>query len=139
MVGGQVRDIQVPEPTRQALSQMHAEKTGALFVAACEMGAIAAGADEGVVSALRTYGKHVGEAFQVSDDLLDYLELGEAGGDHEEDVNLAAVLGVQEAARVVAEDTQAALAALGSLKGESVVLRMLAEWINERAQAAAGA
>lgn len=46
-------------------------KTAALFAAACEAGAVLAGRDEAVVTAMRTYGDALGIAFQMADDLLD--------------------------------------------------------------------
>jgi len=48
-------------------------KTAALIAAACETGAVFAGADEAGRAALRTYGANLGLAFQIVDDLLDYL------------------------------------------------------------------
>lgn len=47
-------------------------KTAALFAAACEAGAVVAGADEKAIAALRDYGDALGIAFQMADDLLDY-------------------------------------------------------------------
>lgn len=47
-------------------------KTAALFSAACEVGAVIAGAAEPQVAALRDYGDALGIAFQIVDDLLDY-------------------------------------------------------------------
>ncbi len=47
------------------------KKTAALMAVACEAGAMLAGAEDGVRSALRRYGEGVGVAFQVADDLLD--------------------------------------------------------------------
>src|SRR5665213_218670 len=47
------------------------KKTAALMAVACEAGALLAGADEAVQTALRDYGADVGVAFQVADDLLD--------------------------------------------------------------------
>jgi len=44
-------------------------KTGILFGAACELGAISAGAEEGVRMAARNYGLRIGEAYQIADDL----------------------------------------------------------------------
>jgi geranylgeranyl diphosphate synthase, type I len=49
---------------------MAAGKTGGLMAAGCAMGAIAAGATSATVTALRTYGLHLGVAFQIADDLL---------------------------------------------------------------------
>ena len=48
-------------------------KTGALFVAACEAGAILGGANAIQKNALRGYAHDIGLAFQISDDLLDAI------------------------------------------------------------------
>ncbi|MDK9709003.1 MAG: polyprenyl synthetase family protein [Desulforhopalus sp.] len=48
-------------------------KTGLLIAAACEIGAIYGGGTPGQVKALRDYGVNLGCAFQIIDDLLDYL------------------------------------------------------------------
>jgi geranylgeranyl pyrophosphate synthase len=50
-----------------------AEKTAALFSAACAVGAILAGADEKQVKMLADYGHNTGIAFQITDDLLDLV------------------------------------------------------------------
>jgi octaprenyl-diphosphate synthase len=47
-------------------------KTAALFAAAAEVGGVIAAAPEAQVEALRTYGRSLGMAFQIVDDLLDY-------------------------------------------------------------------
>jgi len=60
-------------------------KTAALFAAACEVGGVIAGAPDGEVVALRTYGDALGISFQIVDDLLDYdgssASLGKNTGD----------------------------------------------------------
>ncbi|UTA49680.1 polyprenyl synthetase family protein [Simiduia sp. 21SJ11W-1] len=48
------------------------KKTAALFEAACETAAVLAGAEPALRQALRTYGYHLGLAFQLVDDALDY-------------------------------------------------------------------
>ncbi len=48
-------------------------KTAVLIQGACQSGAILAKADEEKQTALRRYGYHLGMAFQMADDLLDYL------------------------------------------------------------------
>ena len=47
-------------------------KTGLLIAAACEVGALYGGGTEEQIAALRSYGVHLGCAFQIIDDLLDY-------------------------------------------------------------------
>lgn len=53
------------------------KKTAELFQAATQTGALLAGADAAMVTALRDYGHHLGMAFQLVDDALDYA--GDAG------------------------------------------------------------
>lgn len=48
------------------------EKTAYFLGASCALGALAAGADPERVAALREYGRHLGMAFQVVDDVLDW-------------------------------------------------------------------
>ncbi|WP_062011318.1 polyprenyl synthetase family protein [Aureimonas sp. AU4] len=53
-------------------------KTAALFAAAAEVGPVIAGADDAAHVAMRDYGLHLGLAFQLVDDVLDY---GGSAGD----------------------------------------------------------
>lgn len=55
-------------------------KTAALFALAAQLGAHAAGASEDVVARLGSYGRELGVAFQLADDLLDLLPSAEASG-----------------------------------------------------------
>ena len=64
-------------------------KTATLLSAACEVGALLGGVAQGPRFALRDYGYHVGMAFQLTDDLLDYTSSGttlgkDAGRDFKE-------------------------------------------------------
>ncbi|MEN3026829.1 MAG: polyprenyl synthetase family protein [Chlorobiota bacterium] len=52
-------------------------KTAALFAACCEIGAVSAGGEPEVQRALREFGEAIGIAFQLQDDMLDYV--GRAG------------------------------------------------------------
>lgn len=52
-------------------------KTGALFVASCEVGGIAGDASQRELKALKLYGRHLGIAFQIRDDVLDYTSTRE--------------------------------------------------------------
>ena len=76
MVDGEFMQLQNAE--RHNLSEIDyynaiMGKTGLLISAACEVGAIFSGADEKAVVALRKYGECLGCAFQIIDDILDYL------------------------------------------------------------------
>jgi len=73
MVGGQVLDIagEGRSLSEEELKEVYSLKTGALISAAAEMGCILAGGDEFARSAVVTYAKKIGLAFQVQDDVLD--------------------------------------------------------------------
>ena len=135
MVAGQVRDIAAVFDSVDAVRQMQAEKTGALFVAACELGAIASVVGPAGRAALVDYGKALGAAFQVSDDLLDWMELEHGADPHEEAVNLAAQLGEEPARQEVARLVEAGLAPLASLADDTAFLETILRWIGARAEA----
>jgi len=72
LVGGQADDIcGGPTPTLEALESMHQRKTGAMIVVSLKLGAMTAGADSHKMRALAEYGRRVGLAFQIVDDVLD--------------------------------------------------------------------
>lgn len=77
MVLGQMLDLEAEkrgEPARMSeahVRRLQGLKTGALIAAACEAGAVLAGAADPQRLALRRYGVNLGLAFQIADDLLD--------------------------------------------------------------------
>jgi geranylgeranyl pyrophosphate synthase len=140
MIGGQVLDM---EGVQRALplgdlQRLHRMKTGALLTAACRTGAIAAGADARALDALTRFGRHIGLAFQIVDDLLDETstpeQLGKATGkDRGKGKNTyPRLLGLEasraEAARQLAE----ALSAIELLGPGAAGLRALAAFVVER-------
>jgi len=68
------------ETTEDIYLKVIESKTAALFAAAAEVGAMAAGADAAKVKALADYGRAIGVAFQLVDDALDYDGTTEALG-----------------------------------------------------------
>ena len=133
MVGGQVLDMFGTLESVEAMREMHALKTGALFVAACEIGAIAAGLDDARTERWARFGAVVGLAFQLSDDMLDLAEVDDSA--HEADVNLALRLGYESSLKLVADDCDEARAILREAGIESGALPLLVDWIEARAQA----
>ncbi len=73
MVGGQVLDTLCHVTTQEQLEQVHRLKTGALLIAACQLGCAAAGASAQLLQAAEIYGQNVGMAFQIRDDVLDVV------------------------------------------------------------------
>ena len=81
----QLMNIGNTDITETEYVQVIQYKTAKLFEAAAQVGAILAGADESQEQALKEYGMHVGTAFQIIDDILDYsgdtAEIGKNVGD----------------------------------------------------------
>ena len=69
-----------PDTTEASYLQVILGKTAMLFEAATEVGAILADSSANDREALRLYGRHLGIAFQIIDDLLDYLSDSETMG-----------------------------------------------------------
>ena len=92
------------------IDYVYGHKTADLFVAAAALGATAGGGTAAQVNRLRDFARHLGLAFQHEDDLLD--------GD--------SPLGRTEATRRVQAHTEAALAALDGLPGDTAFLSSLA-------------
>ncbi len=123
MIGGQMLDIAGEHQSLDlaALQEIHARKTAALLTAACVLGGLAAQADAALVDALRAYGRHLGLAFQIADDLLDVESSAEAMGKATQKDAAAgkntypALLGVEESRRLAQAESDAAVAALSPL------------------------
>jgi farnesyl diphosphate synthase len=73
MVGGQMLDMLAPSQQIDigGVRELQAMKTGALIAAACETGALLGQAAADARTALAGYGKALGRAFQIADDLFD--------------------------------------------------------------------
>lgn len=73
LVGGQADDIHAAEAegSLDLLESIHRRKTGALIEASLMLGGTLAEATEEVLRGLREYGRALGLAFQITDDLLD--------------------------------------------------------------------
>jgi len=119
--------------TQVNLRAYHRAKTGALFIAATQMGAQAAGQDPEPWTEL---GARIGEAFQVADDLRDALydaeTLGKPVGQDAMHARPSAVteLGVQGAIRHLRDILGGAIASIPSCPGEA----MLAELVRKYAE-----
>ena len=140
MIGGQVLDME-GEGKRLDLRQLqalHAAKTGALITTSCRMGAIAAGADGAVLEAVTRYGRALGLAFQIVDDVLDVTgtpeQLGKATG---KDVNRGkntypSLLGLPASRAEADRQLVAAVEAIGPLGPAAGGLASLARFVVDR-------
>ncbi|MBI5700743.1 polyprenyl synthetase family protein [Candidatus Saganbacteria bacterium] len=73
VVEGQAIDLESEDKiiSYKKLEEMHLLKTSSLIEASLKIGAILAGASKRQISALAKYGRHLGLAFQITDDILD--------------------------------------------------------------------
>ena len=82
MIGGQQADL-AGEGSSLSLEQLeavHSAKTGALIVGSVRVGALAAGAGPDQLAAFERYGRDIGLAFQIMDDVLDVTSTTSALG-----------------------------------------------------------
>jgi farnesyl diphosphate synthase len=145
MAGGQMLDLAaegrfgaMPAGEETFIITMQAMKTGALLHFACIAGGILGGASAEQRRALSAYGRAVGTAFQIADDLLDVegdaATVGKATGKDAAvgKATLVSVLGIEAARKRLAgvvADAEAALAPFGE---RGAILRETARFIAAR-------
>ncbi|MCC7350969.1 MAG: polyprenyl synthetase family protein [Phycisphaerales bacterium] len=140
MIGGQVLDMEGENVSLslEQLQRLHRMKTGALLKASCRMGALAAGATAAQLAAVSDYGRHLGLAFQIVDDVLDVTstpqQMGKATGkDAAKGKNTYPVLmGLDPSRREAAVQLQAGIQSLASFGASADGLRALARFVVER-------
>ena len=129
-----------PSPSKgedlKTIEFIHSRKTGRLFVAAFRLSASALRADELALEALAGFGRNLGLAFQVTDDILSVTttseRLGKKSGRDERGVNFATLFGV-DAARTLAEElVTTATECLAIFGDRADFLRALARFVVER-------
>ncbi|NBC96478.1 MAG: polyprenyl synthetase family protein [Deinococcus-Thermus bacterium] len=140
MCGGQMLDLQAGAASDlDAVRNLQALKTGALITFACEAGAIAGAAGESDRTALRAYGRAVGAAFQIRDDLLDVegdasLVGKDLGRDEAQaKATFVHVLGVEGSTRELNRQVDTAVGALARFGDAAAPLEELARYIAARA------
>jgi len=138
MIAGQAQDLALTDQTIDfpTLEFIHSRKTGALFMASADLGALAARARPAERAAVVAYAKNLGLAFQIVDDLIDVTgRTGEAGKDVGKDlkkttfVSFSGTLGAQALAEELIAASQEALAAFGP---RAQPLRDLARYVVTR-------
>ena len=141
MVGGQAIDLlAVGSSTfdEYSLQDMHARKTGALIRAAAVAGAIMGGGGNDAIAAVDEFGRHLGLAFQIVDDILDVegdaKDLGKTAGKDAKagKPTYPSTYGLDESRRLAAERHEDAMAALRSVGLAESRLADIADWVIKR-------
>lgn len=140
MVGGQVIDLESEgkKAGLEVLEELDRKKTAALIKAACELGCIAANADEEQIKAASDYGYSIGIAFQIVDDILDVTkttqELGKTSGSDgkNEKSTYVSLLGIDKCRERAAELTDSAISSLKAFSGDTGYLEDFAVKLRDR-------
>ena len=139
MVGGQWLDLLGEDRllAPEALDELHGRKTGALLAASLRMGAVAAGAGQAVRAALLAYGRSIGLAFQIADDILDATQTPATLGKNPSDADRGkstypGIHGLDAARALARSQVEAARAALREGGVAAPELEALADFVVER-------
>jgi len=140
MIEGQAADIdgQARPPDGDLVAYIHDHKTAALIATCCRLGALCAGPSVQAVTALGHYGRHLGLAFQIVDDLLDATGSAERMGKRvAKDAAAAkqtypAVFGIEASRARAEQEIEVALKSLEPFGPRADRLRDLAYYVVHR-------
>lgn len=140
MIGGQVVDLESEKvkPDAQVLEYIHRSKTGALITASLVSGGLYSQGTGSQIAALRNFGRAIGLAFQIVDDILDVTQSSEqlgktAGKDTASDkATYPALFGLEESQRKADCLIAEAHASLQPLGERAEMLNQLANYLVQR-------
>lgn len=138
LIAGQAEDVLATDAAIDftTLERIHRRKTGVLFGAAAQAGAVTAGANDAAIASLTTYAKNLGLAFQIVDDLLDVVgteaETGKAVRADARKTTFVSFSGVDGARELAAELCATAERALDPFGARANPLRELAHFVAGR-------
>jgi len=124
--------------TLAQLESLHARKTGALILVTCQLAGIAARAPETVRHTLDRYGRCIGLAFQIQDDVLDQIAdtatLGKTAGKDlaQHKSTFPSLLGLEQARQRADALFDEARDAARSISSDAEPLVWLADFIQQR-------
>jgi len=141
MIGGEWLDLDAEgkDLDEDDVQRIHTLKTARLIRSACRLGGISAGASREQLNALSGYGKSLGLAFQIADDVLDVegdpARMGKRTkkDDARGKPTYPAAIGVEKSKTIMHELAKAAEEHLGVFGLEANRLRALARYVIERA------
>jgi geranylgeranyl diphosphate synthase type II len=140
LIAGQVADLEAEGKnlSRDQVRSIHENKTAALLTASVRLGAMAANARAKQLAAVTAFGRALGLAFQVIDDILDVTQtsekLGKSAGKDlaAKKATYPAVFGLEKSRSEARRLTTQAHKALNTLGADAEVLRALADYLLAR-------
>ena len=140
MVIGEAADIESEgkQVDLDTLRSIHSRKTGALIEAAVVCGGMLSGASEAQLNALSAYGRGIGLAFQITDDILDVVgdsaKLGKTVGSdvRKKKATYPAIMGLEKSEELAKTALDEALDALSGFDERADALRAIARFVVER-------
>lgn len=140
MIGGEMTDIECEgkEVNLEIVDYIHYHKTAALIEASLLVGSLLAGASEKDMEIIRNYGRSIGLAFQIVDDILDIVstteELGkDAGSDIEKGkATYPSIVGLEKSRERAKELYDESIRVLDGLSCDTGILRAIAAFIITR-------
>ena len=139
MVEGQMKDIEMKKDmTVSELDLLHEQKTGILIETSLELGGIIGGLDDSELSILKAYGKKIGLAYQIRDDIIDIesptLESGKPQGSDtiKKKITYPSLVGIEEAKVKSQSLAEEAANILMNLNSKSESLKSLTSYVVTR-------
>ncbi|MEO0413627.1 MAG: polyprenyl synthetase family protein [Verrucomicrobiota bacterium] len=142
LIGGQIADLEGEgsdvQLTANELKFIHLNKTAALLTSSLRLGAMTANATEAKLDALTDFGRSLGLAFQVIDDILDVTQttekLGKSAGKDEatNKSTYPAIYGLEKSRKEAIRLTKRAHAALEPLGKKADRLHEIAAYLLDR-------
>lgn len=140
LIAGQVADLEAEgQPiTRAQLRYIHENKTAALLSTSVRLGAMSANASASQLGAITKFGRALGLAFQIIDDILDVTQttekLGKSAGKDvaAQKATYPAVIGLEKSRAEAKRLTQHAHGALAVFGRKGETLRALSNYLLER-------
>jgi geranylgeranyl diphosphate synthase, type II len=141
LIAGQVADLEAEgrKASREELRYIHENKTAAILTASVRLGAMSANADSKKLNAITNFGRGLGLAFQIIDDILDVTQtsemLGKSAGKDiaAKKATYPAVIGLEKSRAEARRLTRKAHGALSIFRGgEAEALHALANYLLER-------
>lgn len=138
LIGGQVEDIagEGQPLSPEQVEYIHLNKTSALIECCLVMGGLVGRASAEDLDRLRQYGRHIGLAFQIVDDILDATSdretLGKDTGSDEQKTTYVTLYGLEGAQSLADQQTQSAIELCQQFPGNADLLADLARYLGRR-------